>query len=934
VPAWGGAGALWREYLAGFHAVGVGSTASAPPYLAVVAALGTVLGGQAWLAVDVLLLGCVPLAGLTAYLAARRLVTSTAARLLLAASYALLPVATGCVAAGRLGTAVAFILLPLIAVNAGRMLTAAPRQARRAAWAVGLLVAFAAAFAPLAWVLGVLFAVGALAARRWLLSVNLVNAAIVAVVPFLALFPWSLHLLASPSSLIAEAGVTTAGLTTAGLGPSALLALSPGGPGLPPVWVTVGFGLAVLAALLPHQRRELTVAGWITAIVGFLTAVVVRSISLTPSGGGQAVAAWPGFALALAALGLLLAAAPAAQWLAAAVKNATIIGNGPGRLADAPIEPEPVAVPKPGYGLAGRMLACTALVAAATAPLLVASYWVNDGVRGPVGSIAAPLLPAFVSASSSSGEQYRTLILRPDGGELASGGLDYMVVRQGDPTLGEPELTGAPAAAGVLTAEIAALGAAAGADAGDPGLMLGQFGIRWVLLPGPVDPVLAQRLDAAIGLVALSKAPTYDLWQVVGPVARVRVVARDGTTTALDSDSVGMSGVSAPASGGTLVLAEPYGGWAATLNGTALKPLAAPVDGWAQGFVLPAGGGRLSITRNNLARDLSLIAELIAVLAICVLALPGKRADPAQEAQAMAALREARHGVPAADAAGTRTRTGLGLGRRVRAGDLSRVGAGLAGPYRAVTRKTRLRTLVAGNHGAEQDAKLDRAVFQDAVFQDAELQDAELQETAAPDDALADATAPESSTDDGVADGSWDMTRDWDSAAPWETGAQAFAALAESPQPVPWSTGPQVSVRRDDQEPSATPWDSPARDSTAWGSGEWPVPERWQDDTVLADQPEQDDAPPWHGTGESAEWHGTGESAEWHGTGESAEWHGTGESAEWQGTGEWEVPARSDAPAAASGVAKPERHSHRAAKHGRPSRWRGGADRSGRNGNS
>ena len=85
VPAWGGAAALWHEYLAGFHAVSVGSTASAPPYLAVVAALATVLGGQAWLAVDVLLLGCVPLAGLTAYLATRWLVTAAPARVLLAA---------------------------------------------------------------------------------------------------------------------------------------------------------------------------------------------------------------------------------------------------------------------------------------------------------------------------------------------------------------------------------------------------------------------------------------------------------------------------------------------------------------------------------------------------------------------------------------------------------------------------------------------------------------------------------------------------------------------------------------------------------------------------------------------------------------------------------------------------------------------------------
>ncbi len=216
MPAWGGAAALWREYLAGFHAVSVGSTASAPPYLAVVAGLATLLGGQAWLAVDVLLLGCVPLAGLTAYLATRWLVTATPARVLLAASYALLPVATGAVAAGRLGTAVAFILLPLIAVSAGRMLTAAPRQARRAAWATGLLIAVAAAFAPLTWVLGLVFAVGALAARRWLVAVDPVNAAIVVVTPFFVLFPWSLHLLTSPSAFLSEAGLSTPGAHHAG----------------------------------------------------------------------------------------------------------------------------------------------------------------------------------------------------------------------------------------------------------------------------------------------------------------------------------------------------------------------------------------------------------------------------------------------------------------------------------------------------------------------------------------------------------------------------------------------------------------------------------------------------------------------------------------------------------------------------------------------
>ncbi len=160
VPAWGGAGSLWHEYLAGYHDTGIGSAASTPPYIGVMAALATLLGGKPWLATDLLLFGCVPAAGVTAYLATRRLTPVLAARIWIAASYALLPVATGAVAAGRIGTAVAFVLLPLIGIMIGRILTGTPRAARRAAWAAGLLTAVAAAFVPLAWPVAVIAALG------------------------------------------------------------------------------------------------------------------------------------------------------------------------------------------------------------------------------------------------------------------------------------------------------------------------------------------------------------------------------------------------------------------------------------------------------------------------------------------------------------------------------------------------------------------------------------------------------------------------------------------------------------------------------------------------------------------------------------------------------------------------------------------------------
>ena len=167
----------------------MGSTASAPPYLAVVAMLATLLGGQAWLAVDVLLLGCVPLAGLTAYLATRWLVSAMPARVLLAASYALLPVATGAVCGrpprhrGRLRPA---------AAHRGQRGPDAHRGAPSGApRGLGDRPAYRgrgrvrAAY----WVLGLVLAIGAVAARRWLVAVSPVNAAIVAVTPFFRAFP-------------------------------------------------------------------------------------------------------------------------------------------------------------------------------------------------------------------------------------------------------------------------------------------------------------------------------------------------------------------------------------------------------------------------------------------------------------------------------------------------------------------------------------------------------------------------------------------------------------------------------------------------------------------------------------------------------------------------------------------------------------------------
>jgi GT2 family glycosyltransferase len=614
VTAWGGASGLWSEYLQGFHPAGIGTAAGTPPYVAVIALLATLLGGKPWLAVDVILIGCIPLAGITAYLAARRVTRSVAVRIWAAMAYALLPVGMGAVAAGRLGTALVLVLLPLIAVVAARVFTHGRRRARRAAWAAALLVTVAAAFVPLVWVLTVAaLALGALVFRRGRPGV-LVDAAIVAVVPVVLLLPWSIGLATHPSQLLLEAGLQPAGLATPDLPARSLLLLSPGGPGLPPYWVTAGLVLAGAVALVVSGRRALVLAGWAAALLGLLAAAALSKLIVTPAVGGDAVLAWPGLALAFAGAGLLLAAAACGDLFQGK------LGSG-------------------GWRAPSGIAVLTLAAVACTAPALAAAAWVTSGVRGPVAPSAGPVLPEFVSVSSGTGLRLRTLVLRVD----PRGRVAYSVLRDTDPLIGASELAVPLAAQRALDLSVATLTAPDGGSVQDQGRSLAQFGIGYVLLPAPIDPALARLLDGVPGLRPVSQTAAFALWRVSVPTARVRVAEQNGAVVPVNSGTVSVAGASVPTAGGTLMLAEPAGSWSAALNGHPLTPLAAPVGGWAQGFRLPPGGGSLTVSHSQLGRIAVVALEALAVAIVLALGLPGARvAGETEEGAAAAARRSSR----------------------------------------------------------------------------------------------------------------------------------------------------------------------------------------------------------------------------------------------------------------------------------------------------
>ncbi|WP_169986273.1 glycosyltransferase family 2 protein [Microbispora sp. H10836] len=467
VPVTGGASDLWRLYVEDHHGTGLGSQTWAPPYVAVLAGLSAVALGKVWLAVGVVLLGCVPLAGISAYAATKRMIPYTPARVWLAVTYALLPVATGAVAGGRLGTAIVIVLLPVYAALATRVIAGS----RRAAWGFGLLLTVGTAFVPLVYVLvailGGLAAVSFGGIRRGVRRSLVIGLG----TPVVLLFPWLVQVAREPGRILLESGLHDERLTGLRLGAESLLMLSPGGPGVPPVWATAGLGAVALAALLLRRHQMIVAIGWGVMLFGLLVAIVVSRIDDT---------AWPGVPLAFAATGLLVAA-----------------GHQAHRIAE--------------FRAAGglrRLGAMLIVVVAFATPLAAAALWVTRGADGPLRGDLSDPVPVLAALQSAPGEG--TLLLRSRDERVG-----YTLLRGRGPLIGESDLEPPREESARLATAVAGLASGRGSTYVQT---LASFGVRFVTVPGSVDPALRRALDSQPALIRVSLSETGGLWRVAGQV--------------------------------------------------------------------------------------------------------------------------------------------------------------------------------------------------------------------------------------------------------------------------------------------------------------------------------------------------------------------------------------------------------------------------------
>lgn len=605
-----GASDLARTYAASWRSViGPGSAAGASPAVAVLAALSTLLLGKAWLAVDVLLLGCVPLAGVSAYLAARRLTGSVALRVWSGAAYALLPVGMGAVATGHLDAAVALVAAPPLFAAGHRLLTDDPRYAGwRAPFGMGIGLAVVTAFAPQVWLLAALpLAIGSLsvllsatpASRAG--AVRRIAAVAVALLTALAvLFPWSLRLLSEPRLLVAGLPATRAGGEPTAVD---LLLLRPGPTGTPHAAVAAALVLAALVALVRERRVGAALACWGVAIPAYAVALA------TARGPGTLPEGFPGVPLAVAGAALTAAAVLAAD-------------GARERLA--------------ARSFGWRQPAAAVLaVAALLGPLVAAGVWINRGAADPLDRRVPAALPAAAVALLDREPGTRVLWLRPEAPERVS----YVLSRPAGPDLSDADLPQRGAANRLLDSLVGDLAVPRGSNAAEG---LATYAVRFVAVPDPVPPWLANALDAQAGLARVTFQGEVRVWRTVTPAARLTVVppelaeaARGGRFATRDqlrlTPTVPLPSARESAEvevpegrpGRVLALSErAHRGWEARLDGQPLPRVT--VWGWAQGFELPPEGGLLEL-RHEGSRRTSLALQGVLLLVAVVLAAPSVR---------------------------------------------------------------------------------------------------------------------------------------------------------------------------------------------------------------------------------------------------------------------------------------------------------------------
>jgi GT2 family glycosyltransferase len=488
------ASALWRLHTESWHALGQGTDVPAPPYVVVLAALATLLGGSVSLAVSSILLLAVPVAFWGAWRFLRVVGhlsdAAGAPRWLLAvaaSTYSLVPVVSGAWGDGRLGIVVVTAVLPWLGHAALGFADPEPDRRWRAAWRSGLLLALVAAFTPVAWFFAAAL-VGALVGAGFGIAPALMRdrsvwgppAAMIATVLVL-LLPWWIPAVAhgAARSLLLDSGR----LPEPNLGFEELLSGRLPGDLAAPWWLGTALLVLAVLALVPSRTRIPVLVVWLVALVAAVTSAALGAFHLDLPVG----AARPGLGFFLVVLrgAFVVALFIAIHGLATRARRT---GTPLRRLV-------PVVM--------------TAL--AAVVPVLGLAWFVIEG-PGELTDERDTGIPAYMVQDALRGPAHGILVIRG----TVDDGLTYAVRRGDGVTIGEDEILAATQIDPTFDEAVENITSRPRAGVVDD---LADAGIRYVVLPAPADGDVAAGLDASSGLdQASAEDRATRAWQVSRPV--------------------------------------------------------------------------------------------------------------------------------------------------------------------------------------------------------------------------------------------------------------------------------------------------------------------------------------------------------------------------------------------------------------------------------
>ncbi len=583
---------IWNTYFSGWRSIGMGTSAAAPTWLAMIAVLATPFFGSLKLFISLLFLFAPLLIATTGYLLLRRLSDNRWLTVGASLLYAISPVAISAINSGRLSTVIVLILFPIF-INASQGIFDIEQFSWRRIFGLSLLGSVLAAFSPIFFAIGLVFSGFVIyrdyAASERGINVELFNQRLyrritLLITPFLIGAPWSFELLIQPKRFFIDSG-----FLLAGGGPNLALMGNPGGPGSLPIFIisplTLVLGISLFSTTKARFVAEL-------GFISLLAAILLSTVKLTGNGTSIATPIYTGSLLALTTIAAISA-------------SVIMLDKLRERLITTNINFRHIS--------AGTLLIVTALYT-----ITSISWVVSSGANSPLQTGKGVVLPAFLAIESDA----KTMVIRPSTtGEEVS--LNYYIARGGDATLAQPDM--APADREQISSAVQEIADGSGLTASTT---FAVHGIKYLFLKSPIDENIARVIDGLGGFSRASSTNAGIVWKISSNTGEILFTNLSGKTSVIPTGTLGIT-VNEP---GELTVTENFSrGWRAMQDGSRLERKRS-VDGLPVFIVNEPG--LVTMLYDGTSRRALVSFQIIVIVTVMVLALPaGRRRREIEDAE-------------------------------------------------------------------------------------------------------------------------------------------------------------------------------------------------------------------------------------------------------------------------------------------------------------